>query len=740
MRKKLLKLSVFLLLIGIIPLNTQAGITMSNMLEFIFDKSEVGELEQAELSLSEDSSAWGLKFKQADKQADKNGQEIWRVGIYFEGNFRLLKNEFIIPKNIKHKDTCLQGPIFSPQGKRWGLVYKERTKGEDCNKKKKDSCRVIINLETFGPFNDCGQLQFSATDNFSFFAQKNEKQQIYSRVVRNILTKENGELKPHNNFDTSKQAEIAFSPGGNHWLLSACIEKKDCYVQEKGNQLAKGPYKIMVSKLYHWGNWEKPNADNRAWAITYFNNKRQQKVFVNTEKESPLTDVMKVLQFAHSQHQAKAWGLIYRNLKGKETLFIKDCPTNQIPTHSKIRALTFAPRGASLAFSYQKPSQKNWQTGIYSLKDNQLEKHFTAEACREVDCDFKSVEQLTISDYPKRFWGYVGVDGNQQYLVIYENRSHWRTLGPFAKIKEFHITPDGHSWGMRYASSHENEIGYYIYDRYAGLSKHENISWGSNLHFSSDSNKLFWGFVYKGRKSHNEIPSQYYVIINGTKITSRKNKQRGFVHAHIAQLKKSGENTKVFSLVYLDKVAEHNKQTYRVRVNKIEQPYITVSLSKQPWATSHTPNVGYQKILQIGDQNFCKGSNEQEIERVCIEKPNSSKIAALRLFFKRLGLERGKTKLEIHQCESNNDKLQCRKPIISASKLIEFLKDKEGITNYSVNKTNFWLDIPMRGLPIQMRYEVTGDSELLGHSRLEYPFGYKITQIEYMLVDQKLTK
>jgi len=45
------------------------------------------------------------------------------------------------------------------------------------------------------------------------------------------------------------------------------------------------------------------------------------------------------------------------------------------------------------------------------------------------------------------------------------------------------------------------------------------------------------------------------------------------------------------------------------------------------------------------------------------------------------------------------------------------------------------LDIPVRGLPIQISYEVKGDFELLGHSRLEYPFGYEITQIEYMPTD-----
>jgi len=95
MQQKLIKLSIFLL-IAIIPLKIQAGITMSNMLEFI-----IGENEK------------------------------------------------------------LEGPILSPRGKRWGLIYQ-----------KNNECYVMINLEKFGPFDHCEKLKFSAIDNFSFVAKK----------------------------------------------------------------------------------------------------------------------------------------------------------------------------------------------------------------------------------------------------------------------------------------------------------------------------------------------------------------------------------------------------------------------------------------------------------------------------------------------------------------------------------------------------------------------------------------
>ncbi|TGO03385.1 hypothetical protein PN36_07280 [Candidatus Thiomargarita nelsonii] len=731
---------ITILLIGMIPLKAQAGITMSNVLEFIFDQSEIGKLEQAELSLSEDGSAWGMKFKQAQTTDDQKNEEIWRIGIYFEGNFRLLKNKFTIPSNAKHKDACLQGPIISPNGKRWGLTYRKRSEGGDCEIPKKDSCDVLINLETFGPFYNCGQLKFSATDNFSFIAQKtsDENKQLYSRIIRKLII--NKKDKPIDTFiqlnDGSELPKIVYSPDGNHWLLGACTAANYyCYVQEKGNNTAKGPYQT-ISNIYYWGDWDKP--DNRAWAIIYFKG-NEDKVLVNTEKEPlPPYDQIKVLKFAHSQHQAKAWGMIYEDKlsDNKNSFYINDAvwPDKQIPIYSNLDDLTFAPNGRFLAFSYQKTKRTNWQTDIYSLENGQLKKYLTAEPCGEVECDFSTIEQLTISDDPEQFWGYVGADSNgKQYLVMYENKSHFQTLGPFNDIEGFYITPDGYSWGMRYTSSYDS--GYYIYDRYAGLSKYEGISSrsSSELYFSINDNKPLWGFVYKGRKSHKENTNQYYVIINGTKITSREGKRGGFNHASIALLKKDGKK-EIFSLVYLDKVTNKNRQIYRIRVNEIKQPYILAPI-EPAWATSHTPNVGYQKVLQIGEQDFCKESSEPaEIERVCIKGLKSSKIAALRLFFKRLGLERGKTDLEIHQCD---DTLKCRKPIISASKLIEFLEEKEGITNYSVNKSNFWLDIPVRGLPIQIRYEVKGDFELLGHSRLEYPFGYEITRIEYMPVEVK---
>lgn len=177
----------------------------------------------------------------------------------------------------------------------------------------------------------------------------------------------------------------------------------------------------------------------------------------------------------------------------------------------------------------------------------------------------------------------MGADSNgKQYLVMYENQSHFQTLGPFNEIEGFYITPDGYSWGMRYSSSYDS--GYY-----------------------------------------------------------REGKRGGFSHASIALLKKDGKK-EIFSLVYLDKVTNKNRQIYRIRVNEIKQPYKLEPI-EPAWATSHTPNVGYQKVLQIGDQDFCKDSSEPEIERVCIKGLKSSKIAALRLFFKRLGLERGKTDL-----------------------------------------------------------------------------------------------
>jgi hypothetical protein len=710
MPQKPIKLTI-LLLIAMIPLKIQAGITMSNMLEFIFDQSELGELEQAELSLSEDGSAWGLKFKQATILDNK---EIWRVGIYIEGNFRLLKEEF---------DKILEGPILSPQGKRWGLIYQ-----------KNNECHILINLEKFGPFDNCEQLKFSAIDNFSFIAKNSSKKQFYSRgIIRNIIDENNQSINAFiPTSDNSKLPKMLYSPDGSHWLLAACTSSNKCYVQEKGNNPAKGPYQV-INNIYYLGNWRK--ADARAWAIIYLNDYKEQ-IFIKIDNKQQIlelpSDGMEIVEFAHSPHQSKAWGYIYNNSYYKNSIFIntKNWLSQQIPTHTNIESLNFAPNGNFFAISYRETMQKNWKIDIYPLNNEQIQTSFTANACQEVECDFDSIEQLTISNDPEQFWGYVGIDTNKkQYLVMYKHQEHFRTLGPFKDIQGPYITPDGRSWGISYNSSND-EKAYYIYDRYAGLSKYEGMSSGSDLLFSSDSNKLLWGFVYKGRKSHNEKENQYYVIINGTKITSKEDKLGGFTHAHLTQLKK-GENTKVFSLVYLDKVNSEG-QKYRVRVNKIEQPYTTVEL-EQAWQTSHTPNVGYQKILQIGAEYFCQNKEEKEqIQRVCIKDLKSSKIAALRLFFKRLGLERQITKLEIHECNNN---LQCNKQIINTSQLLEFLEEKKGITNYSVNKSNYWLNIPIRKLPIQISYRVKADFELLGHSRLEYPFGYEITQIEYIPVE-----
>jgi gamma-glutamylcyclotransferase (GGCT)/AIG2-like uncharacterized protein YtfP len=713
MQQKLIKLTICLF-IAIIPLKIQAGITMSNMLEFIFDKSSLGELEQAKLSLSEDGSAWGLKFKQATRVDNK---EIWRVGIYIEGNFRLLKEKFIIGENEK-----LEGPILSPHGKRWGLIYQ-----------KKDECYVMINLEKFGPFDHCEKLKFSAIDNFSFVAKKkySSKKQFYSRgVPRNIIDENNHHIYsfiPSN--DNSGLPKMLYSPDGSNWLLAGCADDK-CYVQEKGNKPAKGPYQV-IKNIYYLGNWRK--ADGHAWAIIYLNDYKEQ-IFIKIDNKEQILQIPndgdEIVEFAHSQHQSKAWGYIY-NSDDKNSIFIntKQWSDKQTPTHSNIESLSFAPNGKFFAFSYRESMQKNWKIDIYPLNNEQTKTSFTANACQEVECDFDSIEQLTISNDPKQFWGYLGIDTNKkQYLVMYKHKEHFRTLGPFKDIQGPYITPDGLSWGISYNSSND-EKAYYIYDRYAGLSKYEGMSSGSDLLFSSDSKKLLWGFVYKGRENHNENKNQYYVIINGTKITSKEDKLGGFAHAHLTQLKKA-ENTKVFSLVYLDKVNSEG-QKYRVRVNKIEQPYITVKL-EQAWETSHTPNVGYQKVLQIGAEDFCQ---EEKIERVCIKDLKSSKIAALRLFFRRLGLERQITKLEIKECEEYNNQLQCNKQIISASQLLEFIEEKKGITNYSVNKSNYWLNIPIRRLPIQISYTVKADFELLGHSRLEYPFGYEITQIEYIPVE-----
>ncbi|WP_069470346.1 hypothetical protein [Candidatus Marithrix sp. Canyon 246] len=708
MQQKLIKLSI-LLLIAIIPLKIQAGITMNNMLEFIFDKSELGELEQAKLSLSEDGSAWGLKFKQA---TIKHKKEIWRVGIYIEGNFRLLKEEFIIGENEK-----LEGPILSPHGKRWGLIYQ-----------KNNECYIMINLEKFGPFKYCEKLKFSAIDNFSFIATKkdSDKKQFYSRGITQYIIDENNQsihaFIPTT--DNSKLPKMLYSPDGSHWLLAACTSDDKCYVQEKGNNPAKGPYQT-INNIYYLGSWR--NTDRRAWAIIYLNGYKEQ-IFIKIDNEEQtlqlFNDGFEIVEFAHSPHQSKAWGYIYNNSEYKNSIFIntKNWLSQQTPTHTNIESLSFAPNGNFFAFSYRESMQQNWKIDIYPS--------FTANACQEVECDFDSIEQLTISNDPKQFWGYVGIDTNKkQYLVMYKHKNHFRTLGPFKDIQGPYITPDGHSWGISYKSSYDDKKAYYIYDRYAGLSKYEGMSSGSDLLFSSDSSKLLWGFVYKGRTSHNENKNQYYVIINGTKITSKEDKLGGFSHAHLTQLKKA-ENTKVFSLVYLDKI-NYEGQKYRVRVNKIEQPYITVKL-KQAWETSHTPNVGYQKVLQIGAQDFCQNEEQETIERVCIKDLKSSKIAALRLFFRRLGLERQITKLEIHECNNN---LQCNKQIISASQLLEFIEEKKGITNYSVNKSNYWLNIPIRRLPIQISYTVKADFELLGHSRLEYPFGYEITRIEYIPVE-----
>jgi len=722
-----MKKLIVLFFVALIPLETLAGITMSNVLEFVFNKEEIGTLEQAKLSLSEDGSAWGLKFKQGNTKDDK---EIWRVGIYFEGNFKLLEQQFLIPSNVKHKESCLTGPILSPNGKRWGLIYQERSNGGDCNTPQKDSSYVWINLEKFGPFDHAEQLKFSANDNFSFIGQgyQDKTKQLYSRIIRNIINKD---TQPIDAFITSSGLpKIVYAPDGTHWLLGACTARGVCYVQEKGKKRAKGPF-LSISNIAYWGDWDK--ADNRAWGISYFkDNSNSEKIFINTEGILPLPEQITVLKFAYSQHQAKAWGLIYQDPLDQNNLYMKAEWPDEAPVYSELDTLSFAPNGDFLAFSYRETKRENWQIDIYSLKNGQLKKHFTANPCGEVECDFKSIEDLIISDDPEQFWGYVAKDSNQkQYLVMYKHKSHFQTLGPFKDIQGFYITPKGYSYGMRYTKSDKNEIGYYIYDRYAKLAKYEGMSWGSDLLFSGDQNKPLWGFVYKGRENHNEKTSQYYVMINGNKIKSREDKESGFNHASIALLKK--DSKKVFSLVYLDKVTVQNKTIYRVRVNEIKQPYIPVSL-KQAWTTSHTPNVGYKKVLQIGHENFCKGSSEPDIERVCLQGITSStKISALRLFFKRLGLERSKTDLEIHQCDGKP--LKCRKPIINASKLIEFLEEKEGITNYSVNKSNFWLDIPVRGLPIQISYEVKGDFELLGHSRLEYPFGYEITQIEYIPTD-----
>jgi len=632
---KNMKKMIILLFIALIPLKTLAGITMSNILEFIFDKNEIGMLEEAKLSLSEDGSAWGLKFKQG-----KDNKEIWRIGIYFEGNFKLLEKQFLIPSNVRHKKSCLIGPIISPNGKRWGLIYQERLNGEDCKTPKKDSSYVLINSEKFGPFYHAEQLKFSANDNFSFIGQisQDKKKQLYSRIIRNIINKE---AQPINTFITSNDGtglpKIVYAPDGTHWLLGACTAIGVCYVQEKGNNRAKGPF-LSISNIAYWGDWDK--ADNRAWGISYWKDNSEE-IFINTKDILPLKK-KKVLKFAYSQHQAKAWGLIYKDKRDQKSLYINaEWPDKKAPVYSELDTLSFAPNGDFLAFSYRKTEQENWQIDIYSLKNGQLKKHFTANPCGEVECDFNSIEDLMISDKPEQFWGYVAIDSNQkQYLVMYKHKSHFQTLGPFKDIQGFYITPDGYSYGMHYTKS-DKKIGYYIYDHYAKLTKYEGMSWGSDLLFSSDKKKPLWGFVYKGRENHKENKSQYYVMINGTKIKSREDKQSGFNHASIALLKKEGK--KVFSLVYLDEVKVQNRTIYRVRVNEIKQPYIPVPL-KQAWTTSHTPNVGYNKILQIGDENFCKGSSEPEIERVCLQDITSStKIAALRLFFKRLGLERSKT-------------------------------------------------------------------------------------------------
>jgi len=131
---------------------------------------------------------------------------------------------------------------------------------------------------------------------------------------------------------------------------------------------------------------------------------------------------------------------------------------------------------------------------------------------------------------------------------MYKYKDHFRTLGPFNDIQGPYITADGRSWGISYNSSYD-EKAYYIYDRYAGLSKYEGMSSGSYLLFSSDSNKLLWGFVYKGRENHNEKPNQYYVIINGTKITSKEDKLGGFAHAHLTQVNQRKHKSIFFGLL-----------------------------------------------------------------------------------------------------------------------------------------------------------------------------------------------